>query len=308
MMNTLEYINKNSDYVTIDKDKIRIFVDNVSKWQYNYWINDVKPFLDEKKRIIFAFVCETINFCFWGNANNDDCNNKQYAGSQELFHNIKEAVRTNPSTIGIDNLVKLTEDDFKKMIGEEFEQIPLFTERYNMLKDTISIIYNKGDNFYSELFSLNSDIELLNYIVQNFWHFDDKSEYKGVTIKFNKRATLLVNDLFQLSETIKNNIKSLDNLTGCADYAVPRLLCEYGILKYDERLLKIINSNTIIEHNSNIEVEIRANTLYVIELIKEALRKKGLHLNSIEIDSIVWGMRRSISHSIPVHKTITIYY
>ena len=111
--------------------------------------------------------------------------------------------------------------------------------------------------------------------------------------------------MFQLSDSIKNNIKSLDNLTGCADYALPRLLYEYGILVYDKRLLEIINSNTLIEHNSNIEIEIRANTLYAIELIKDTLKQKNIYLNSVEIDSIIWNMRTADKHLIPVHKTIT---
>lgn len=177
-----------------------------------------------------------------------------------------------------------------------------------MLKDTISIIYNKNEKFYKELFSIRNDLEMLNYITQNFWHFDDKSLYKNEVVKFNKRATLLVNDLYQLSDTIKNNLKSLDNLSGCADYAVPRLLCEYGILSYNEKLLETITSNILIEHNSYMEIEIRANTLYALELIKDDLKEKGIYLNSVEIDNIIWSMRTSKEHSLPVHKTITIYY
>lgn len=308
MKSILEYINKNSDYVSLNKDKIRSFIDNVSSWQYNYWMDDLKNFLDEKQCIIFAFLCETINFCFWGNENNSDSNYEKYIGSKELFHNLKQSIKNDPSIIEINNLINLTERDFRNIIGTEFMQLPLLAERFKMLKDTIAIIYNKSDDFYKELFSMKTDLDLLNYITQNFWHFDDRSEYKNKVIRFNKRATLLVNDLFQLSDKIKNNIKSLDNLTGCADYAVPRLLCEYGILVYDKRLLDIINSNTLIEHNSDMEVEIRANTLYAIELIKEALKEKNIYLNSVEIDSIIWNMRILEKHSIPVHKTMTIYY
>lgn len=308
MKNILEYISENSNYVSVNKNRIKTFIENVSNWQYNYWMNDLKTFLDEKKCIMFAFICETINFCFWGNENNDDRNYKNYIGSKELFQNLIQRVKKYPSILEINNLINLTEDDFKNLIGKEFLRLPLLQERFKLLKDTISIIYNKSDNFYKELFSIKTDLELLNYITQNFWHFDDKSEYKNEVIRFNKRATLLVNDLFQLSDTLKNNIRTLDNLTGCADYAVPRLLCEYGILVYDKRLLEIIKSNTLIEHNSDIEIEIRANTLYAIELIKEALKQKNIYLNSIEIDSIIWNMRILGRHLIPVHKTITIYY
>lgn len=308
MKTVLEYINENSDYVSINRSKINSFAESISNCQYNYWLDDLKEFLDEKKCIIFAFICESINFCFWGNENNNDSNYKNYIGSQELFYNLKQSIKEKPSILELNNLMNLTENDFKNIIGTEFMRLPLLKERFEMLKDTISIIYNKKENFYRELYSIKNDLDLLDYITQNFWHFCDESEYKNKIIKFNKRATLLVNDLFHLSNIINNNLKSLDNLTGCADYAVPRLLFENGILNYDKKLLKVINSNTLIEHNSDMEIEIRANTLYALELIKDALRKKNIYLNSIEIDNIIWNMRTTKEHTIPVHKTITIYY
>lgn len=308
MINDLEYVNKNSDYVSININNINLFVDSVSDWKYKYWMNDLKEFLNEKECIIFAFICQTINFCFWGKENNDDYNYKKYIGSEELFYNLKQYVKNNPSILEMKKLINISIEDFKKIIGLEFSNLPLLQERFNLLKDTILIIYDKKDNFYTELFSIKSDVELLSYITKNFWHFDDKSKYKNRIIKFNKRAILLVNDLFQLSNTIRNNIKILDNLTGCADYAVPRILYEYGILIYNDYLLETINSNKIIEHNSYPEIEIRANTLYVIEIIKEKLKTKGIYLNSIEIDNIIWNMRVLKKHSVPVHKTITIYY
>lgn len=308
MINDLEYVNKNSDYVSININNINLFVDSVSDWKYKYWMNDLKEFLNEKECIIFAFICQTINFCFWGKENNDDYNYKKYIGSEELFYNLKQYVKNNPSILEMKKLINISIEDFKKIIGLEFSNLPLLQERFNLLKDTILIIYDKKDNFYTELFSIKSDVELLSYITKNFWHFDDKSKYKNRIIKFNKRAILLVNDLFQLSNTIRNNIKTLDNLTGCADYAVPRILYEYGILIYNDYLLETINSNKIIEHNSYPEIEIRANTLYVIEIIKEKLKAKGIYLNSIEIDNIIWNMRVLKKHSVPIHKTITIYY
>lgn len=308
MKNVLEYVNKNSNYVSVNNGKIRFLVENISNWQYKYWLSDLKEYLNEKKRIIFAFICESINFCFWGNKNNDEYNYENYIGSEKLFYNLKQCVKSDATILEMDKLINLTKNEFISMIGSEFLELPLLQERYKMLKDTISIIYNKKENFYKELFSIRNDLEMLNYITQNFWHFDDKSVYKSEVIEFNKRATLLVNDLYQLSDTIKNNLKSLDNLLGCADYAVPRLLCEYGILRYDKKLLEVITSNVLIEHNSDMEIEIRANTLYALELIKNFLKEKDIYLNSIEIDNIIWNMRTIEKHLLPVHKTITIYY
>lgn len=48
MKNILEYISENSNYVSVNKNRIKTFIENVSNWQYNYWMNDLKTFLDEK--------------------------------------------------------------------------------------------------------------------------------------------------------------------------------------------------------------------------------------------------------------------
>lgn len=306
MKDILEYVNANSGYVFVNKDKITSFVENISNWEYNYLFSDLKSILDEKQCIIFSFICESINFCFWGN--NDDLNYKNYIGSETMFNNLKQNIKNNPLILDIENLNNLSLEDFEKLIGNDVIKFPLYETRFKLLKDTINIINNKKGNFFNELFEVKSDIELLNYITNHFWHFDDKSIYKNKTIKFNKRATLLVNDLYQLSDTIKTNISTLDNLMGCADYALPRMLYENGILIYSNELLKIIESKKLIEHDSEFEIEIRANTLYALELIKEELRRNNINLNSIQIDNIIWNMRTKLEHIIPVHRTITIYY
>lgn len=306
MKDILEYVTANSGYVFVNKDKITSFVENISNWEYNYLFSDLKSILDEKQCIIFSFICESINFCFWGN--NDDLNYKNYIGSETMFNNLKQNIKNNPLILDIENLNNLSLEDFEKLIGNDVIKFPLYETRFKLLKDTINIINNKKGNFFNELFEVKSDIELLNYITNHFWHFDDKSIYKNKTIKFNKRATLLVNDLYQLSDTIKTNISTLDNLMGCADYALPRMLYENGILIYSNELLKIIESKKLIEHDSEFEIEIRANTLYALELIKEELRRNNINLNSIQIDNIIWNMRTKLEHIIPVHRTITIYY
>jgi len=100
----------------------------------------------------------------------------------------------------------------------------------------------------------------------------------------------------------------LDNLTGGADYAIPRLLHELGIFKYSDVLLDTISSKRLIEHNSRMEIELRSNTLYVFEIMREMLKERGIFLNSIQLDNIVWGIRIQNNNKLPVHHTKTIFY
>lgn len=57
------------------------------------------------------------------------------------------------------------------------------------------------------------------------------------------------------------------------------------------------------------EIEIRANMLYVIEVIKEYFNEKGLSINSVELDNLIWLIGKNNKERKSVaHHTITIYY
>ena len=184
--------------------------------------------------------------------------------------------------------------------------MPHLDKRYNNFVTTINFIsHNKS--FYQELFSIKSDIDLLNYITSNIDHFKDVSIYKNKEIHFYKRANLLVNDLFNVSKTINKSIKNVNHLLGCADYVVPRTFRDFGIFTYDASLSNLIDNELIIPRDSDMEIELRANTLYVIELLKERLNKEGISIPSVELDNIIWNIGRKYKKS-KSHHTITIFY
>ena len=308
-IDVLKYINENSDYVTINLEKLYLFVDNVQTYNYHYWLSldDLK--LSEKEFIIFAFICESMNFCFWDKRDwTLEYKDKTYNGSEAMFYTLVKTINLNKDFLNINKLLELSEDDFKKIMTSNGKIPPLLSKRYELFKETVNVISTKGEKFFEEIFSLKTAEELLGYIVKNFHHFDDYSEYKNKIVHFNKRAILLVNDLFNLSKTIRDNIKTLDNLTGGADYAIPRLFQEYGIFAYKGDLLERIVNKKEIPHNSNMEIEIRANTLYAIELILIELKKRQININAIELDNIIWNMRIRGEGKFPIHQTTTIYY
>jgi len=148
--------------------------------------------------------------------------------------------------------------------------------------------------------------ELLDYIVANFPSFQDISIYNGKKIYFYKRATLLVRDLFEVSPKIHSNIQSIDCLLGCADYGIPRALRRFGVLEYSEELSWLVDHKRLIERDSDYEIEIRANMLYALELIKEALLLEGKKINSINLDGIIWSTGRNVEGE--HHLTKTIFY
>lgn len=259
----LEYINTNSDYVTINKNKIEKFIKKIENKKYNYWLNTTNFSFSEYDAIIFVILCESINFCFWKNKNwNVTFHGNQYNGSEAIFYSLLKKYELNKDFIKIENLASITKKDFEKIFKENNTIPPLLKTKYKTFKQSVKIIYSKKNQLFDELFACKSDEELLNYIVSTFSHFNDISSFKGVKIAFNKRATLLVNDLYRVSNTIRNNIKNINNLTGGADYALPMIFFNYGIFEYNRKLKNKIVKEKHIKHNSQMEIEIRANTLY----------------------------------------------
>lgn len=305
----IKYVVDSCQYVKINEQKIESFINEIPNFNYRHWSNNINLSLSEEKWILLAFLLESMNFCFWQKPKWEiKHNNQLISGSNALFYSFTESIKKNPSILNIDYLYNLSKEDFYKIFTSDQLKISLINERFENFREVVNIIYH-DKNFYNQLYTINSDIELLNFIITNFSSFDDKSLYKGQVIHFNKRATLLVNDLFNLSVKIKSNIKNVYNLSGCADYGVPRVLRDYGILEYSDELKKLVDNEKNILHDSEMEIEIRASMLYVIELIKKKLREKDIIISSVELDNIIWLVYKNgkVNKSLP-HHTVTIYY
>ena len=229
-----------------------------------------------------------------------------YSGSFGLFYAIEKAIKNGHNLLNIDYLENLTEKELNEIL-KGTTTIPMLKERYKIIKQLAKEL--KQSNNFENITNSHTDIELLNNIINNFSNFRDISIYKGKEIYFFKRAILLVEDLSLNIDSLKENIKNIDNMIGCADYKIPQVLRHLGILEYSNSLAAIIDNKKELKHDSEMEIEIRANMLYAIELIKEKLHQKGINMNSLEIDNALWLLSKNKEYKEkPHHLTKTIYY
>lgn len=309
MKEEFKYVVDNSKYVSIDYNRVNDFVKDLGKPKYEHWYKEIDLKLNDKEWILLAFIIESMNFCFWQKPKwKIEYHGDIVSGSNALFYSIIREVENNSKFLNVEYLYNLTEEDFEKIFEAVEGNVPLIDERYSNFKEVVNFVYN-NNNFYNDLYNIKSDVELLNYITSNLTSFDDKSMYKGKIIHFNKRATLLANDLFYMSETIRKNLGNVNNLNGCADYGIPRTFRDYGVLKYSKELKELIDNEKEILHDSEMEIEIRANMLYVIELIKEELKNNNILINSVELDNLIWWIgKKNKDRKSVAHHTITIFY
>jgi len=82
-----------------------------------------------------------------------------------------------------------------------------------------------------------------------------------------------------------------------------------GILRYSQGLAKKVDQKVLIEAGSAEEVEIRANTLWAVELIRQELCSMEIGLRAFEIDWILWNVGQGEECRVkPYHRTLTIFY
>lgn len=293
-INQINYVVENAKHIKLNKEKLDKWSDSLkNKLNYEHPWKKYKNDFTEKEIILLSFIIESMNFCFWKEPIFIYKDQKRSTAMMSLY--IDKALK-NKKFVNIDYLKNLKYEDLIEIF--EIEEGNL-RKRYNSLMYTINKIDN---NFFNNLFNIKTTDELYKFIT-SFENFNDISIYKGKEIYFYKRATLLVNDLFELSDTIHNNIKNIDTVLGCADYVIPKGLRNEGIIEYVEELASKIDNNIEIKQNSEYEVEIRAFTLYVIEYVKN---KNDKTINSARWDNIIWNYFRGKEGI--AHKTDTIFY
>ena len=126
-------------------------------------------------------------------------------------------------------------------------------------------------------------------IIENFPSFEDSSTYNGKRVYFYKRAQLLVADIVQAFNGHEfGKLENIDKLTACADYKLPFVLRRLGIFSYSNYLADKIDNQIQINKDSEEEIELRANTIWVVELIKQKIKKKIPHAGSIHVNDHIW--------------------
>ena len=159
-----------------------------------------------------------------------------------------------------------------------------------------------------------SAVSLVNTITSLFPGFRDCSIYKGSHVWFLKRAQILVADLWgalKEEEEGRCDFYDINRLTMFADYRVPQLLREEGIMVYDPSLARRVDEREEIQFGSEEESEIRGGTIQAVELLKHSINKRliGLDLSSVQIDWLLWQKGEERKDLIkPHHRTLTTFY
>jgi hypothetical protein len=111
--------------------------------------------------------------------------------------------------------------------------------------------------------------------------FGDCSKYGGVEVPFLKRAQIAAADLHRAGLAAFSDLTSL---TMFADNLVPHVLRLDGVLEFAPELVRRIDREALIEHDSPEEIEIRAGAVHAVELLVRSIPGSS----AAQIDELLW--------------------
>src|SRR3989338_7036097 len=281
-------VRTQSTHVHINDDNIRVFVHSFDKNKISSWLH-ISPFdltqLSQAEKIGFVFALNSMSFSYWGIPKwTITYHEKEYDGAQAMMACLgrarEQGIRFTPNYFAT-----IRREDLEEILRGKGE-IPLLDERLKDLQEVgkVTLQKYKGDFRYLIDQAQGDAVQLVDLLVNNFPSLRDSSNYRGQRVWFSKRAQLLTSDINYVVE----NLKQSDKLTACADYKLPQVLRRYGILQYSDELQQKIRAGIQLPAGCEEEVEIRAHTIWAVELIKEQLKQTPPHLTSMQINDYLW--------------------
>lgn len=315
VLETTKFVVDNSTSVKIHHDKIVEFAKNFQDTNFVHWLS-ASPIsyahLNNEDKLNFLLVFNSTSFCYWGKPKwTVEYKGEKYDGSWAMVACILRTIDEGNPILDTNYRANITREDYQAIMRGNVE-IPLFEERLKITHDTASVLLDRYQgNFGNLIKTANGDaLKLLELITTQFPSFDDASTYKDEKIYFYKRAQLLIEDIKQLFRGEGyGNLSNLEGFTACADYKLPQSMRKLGLISYEKELEEKIDGLVQIPKGSAEEVEIRANTIWVVEMIREELKKIGKNVPSMVINDYLWIMGQTKSaDDKPYHRTLTTAY
>jgi hypothetical protein len=261
------------------------------------------------------FLEDTVNFCFWAEKDKPKWQIEWPIGSTinggyyGLVGCYKRAFAEKTPILDANYLSSITLEQVKHFFrGKDGTEIPLIDKRLDNFREAGKVLLKKyrGHFIHTLEDSKFDTVGLVKEIVDNFTSFRDSALYNNKRINFLKRAQLAANDLSFLSEyNKKGNLKNLNELTAFADYKIPQILRMFGVISYSKRLGDKIDNYVLIPAGSREETEIRAATIWAVELIRQKMDKYSARM----IDNAIWLASQDLSKETkPYHRTYTVFY
>lgn len=280
-------------------------------------------FADGSERTVTAvFVLDALNFCFWSEQPDPDdrwrvsYNGATIDGYWALAAALKRAIEAGTPLWDSAYLAEISASDLAAILCPDDpagQAIPLFPQRLANLRELgRGLLAIGGEEPAARLVrdAGGSAVSLVEQVVARFPSFNDVEVYRGEEVRFYKRAQILISDLAGAFEGVGyGRFNDFASLTAFADYKVPQVMRRLGLLRYRADLAARIARRELIPAGSDEEIEIRAATVWGVEILRRELAQLGRDLPAGDIDWLLWQAGQSLPPGTePYHRTLTGFY
>lgn len=307
--------------VTLDADSAERLATRWAKQPWPAYASDFAAmhFNDGSERTAnWMLLVDALNFSFWGEPGEPrwsvEWHGKTWDGYYALAAALTRAMDAGVPLADATFLANLSAGQLADVLrpAPGCPPIPLFDERLANAREVGRVL---GDSYGGQMSHV---IEAAGYdavalallLARDFPSFADIAEWNEQPVPFLKRAQICVADLHTTSGgTGWGAIRGIERLTAFADYKLPQMLRREGVLVYEPELAEIVESYTLIPPGAEAEVEIRAATIWAVELLRQVLARAGIQQTASAIDYRIWlESQGAPPDNVPYHRTRTIYY
>jgi hypothetical protein len=294
-----------------------------ARWAEGEWPGhselDALQFRDGSERTAnWVLLLDALNFCFWGEPNGPrwrvEWRGQTLDGYAALAAALSRALEEGHPLWDAAYLARLDDRTLAEILrpAPQCPMIPLFTERLANAREVARVLLARYDGQFPRAIERcdGSAVELALLLAREFPSFNDVAVWQGAPVRFYKRAQICVADLCEaFAGSGWGAFTDLERLTAFADYKLPQLLRRHDVLTYAAELAAQVDACVPLLAGSAVEVEIRAATVWAVELLRRELAERGIARTASAIDYRLWAESQAPDPALrPYHRTRTPFY
>lgn len=303
------WVMERAEHVRIEPDAVDELAQRWTGIEAPGWYEKYHFFDGTHRSANWLLALDAVNFSFWAEEPADrweiEYEGERLDGYWALAASMKRAIEDGTKVWDAAVLADLTQGDLYRIFRGK-GLIPLITDRMNNLREAgRALLQHYGGQFVHAIDAVDGRADrLVLLLAHDFPSYNDVARYKGRQVPLYKRAQLLVSDLWgAFGAKGHGEFTNMEVLTAFADYKLPQILREFGVLSYSASLAEALDARRVLPAGSPHEIEIRAATIQASELLAERLG-----MMAFQVDWLLWNQAQALKMQHPYHLTRTIYY
>ncbi|KAJ2714756.1 hypothetical protein H4R19_001559 [Coemansia spiralis] len=336
-----QFINAHSSDVSVPEDGVQQAAQEImSRMKHTGYStaewkkHTLTPSVADSAAIEWIFVVDALNFSFWPTRARPEeqytvtLDGTAYRGYWSLCAAINRAQREGINMTDAQCLADMTLERLAHVFRTDDprtqEPIPMLAERLQVVQEAGRVLIAQyGGRFANAVAQSGGSAQrLVELVVRDFSSFRDEHQFHGQTVCLYKRAQILAADVWACFEGRGlGRFGDIDHITMFADYRVPQALCHFGALQYSPQLRAHLERSEAAVRQGNApemlpsghpwEVEIRGNSIWAVQRIRQHILDAGTSVNAILLDFYLWDYAKEHAQdmrSIPIHHTRSVFY